>query len=150
MKIELKKSKREDAPFIYELVEKTMSDYIIALWGSWDREQLVMQTVGFAEDQNGCLIYVDAAKAGFLLVNRLDTHIELAQLFLLPKFQGAGVGTSLMKQLVADAQTDGKPIKLRGLSPNPAWKFYQELGFTVVKKTKERFFMAYHPDSLGK
>ena len=124
MKIELKKSKRENAAFIYKLVEKTMLGYIIALWGSWDREQLMMQSVGFAENENSYLIYVDATKAGLLLATHLDTHIQLEQLFLLPEFQGAGVGTYLMKQLMAEAQTSSKRIKLRVLSPNPAWKFY--------------------------
>lgn len=149
MNIFLQKSERENTAFIFDLIERTMSGYIIELWGSWDREQGMELSLGFAEDKNGHLIYVDGVKAGFWLAKRLDTYIELEQIFLLPAFHGRGVGTYLLNQLIAEAKTSSKPIKLRVLSTNPAWKFYQKLGFQLVNQTKARFFMEYHPNSRG-
>ena len=134
-----------DAEFIYRLVETTMRGYVEKLWGSFSEDYTRKHTEEAISSGSYSVIELDGDEIGALAVERHDTHIQLTQLYVLPAHQNRGIGTHLVRQLIAEAQDARKPLRLRVLSVNPARKLYERLGFRVVSQTPERFFMELSP-----
>ena len=59
--------------------------------------------------------------------------LKLRQLFILPEYQGRGIGSACMTRIANNANLEQKPVMLRVLKINTrATDFYQRLGFVVV------------------
>jgi ribosomal protein S18 acetylase RimI-like enzyme len=80
-----------------------------------------------------------------LVVHRLDTHIFLEYIAILPEFQNRGIGTELIREVLEEAAAKGFPVELKVLKINPAIRLYERLGFEVESRTETRFFMAAEP-----
>ena len=52
-----------------------------------------------------------------------------------PAHQGLGIGTAMVVQLIGRAAAMGRPVGLRVLKVNPAFRRYQRLGFAVIEET---------------
>jgi ribosomal protein S18 acetylase RimI-like enzyme len=70
-----------------------------------------------------------ATPAGALIVHRTPEEIRLVDLALLPAHRGAGLGTRLLRALLAEAQASSRPLRLQVLKDNPAARLYARLGF---------------------
>ncbi len=46
-----------------------------------------------------------------------------------------GIGTSLIKSLIQEAQINNKKLWLKVIKGNPAERLYKRLGFTVFEKS---------------
>ena len=57
---------------------------------------------------HAAIIVADGEDAGWMTVLRGE-HIELDSLYPKPSMQGCGLGTSLVKGLISEAETIGKP-----------------------------------------
>ena len=75
------------------------------------------------------VILRDQVPAGRLLVDRGEHDILLVDIALLPEHRNAGIGTTLIKALQAEAARAGKPLRLHVEFFNPARRLYERLGF---------------------
>jgi GNAT superfamily N-acetyltransferase len=126
-----------DASLFYYVIDKTMRSLIIATWGAWDEERVQREATEFAQSTNGQVIHIGDAAAGILVVVRESTQIWLRQLYLLPEYQGKGIGTRLAKDLLMEGTRAKVPIRLRVLALNPALAFYVKLGFDITETTPD-------------
>jgi GNAT superfamily N-acetyltransferase len=78
---------------------------------------------------------------GVMRVDRLPDHWFLAKLYLLPPFQGVGLGSHLLQILIAEARTVRLPLRLSVLACNPARRFYERHGFRLAKAVPPRLHM---------
>ncbi len=78
---------------------------------------------------------------GVFVVKRCPAHIQLEQIYLLPEYQRAGIGTALINSLLAEASQSKLPVRLHVMAVNPAKSFYKRFGFIVTEATSEFFFM---------
>jgi GNAT superfamily N-acetyltransferase len=92
-------------------------------------------------------LHVDGQLAGLLAAKEHADHVQLVKLFLLPSFQGRGIGTRLVRQVMAQAAAQGRPVRLRVLRVNPAQRLYLRLGFVITDETPERLYMQWRPDA---
>ncbi|RUS92785.1 hypothetical protein DSM107010_72900 [Chroococcidiopsis cubana SAG 39.79] len=84
------------------------------------------------------------AMHGFQPLLELKTFkVPLTKLYLLPDFQRRGIGTFLIRQLIAQAKALNAPLRLRVLAVNPARRLYEREGFSVQAQIEERIFMEY-------
>lgn len=74
-------------------------------------------------------------------VDRLPDHWFLSKLYLLPPFQGEGIGSRLLDRLIADAGTLRMPLRVTVLDVNPARRFYERHGFVVTRFAPPRHHM---------
>ena len=51
---------------------------------------------------------------------------------LLPRFRGRGIGSSLIGQVVREAESAGKPLRIHVEQFNPAMQLYDRLGFRPI------------------
>jgi ribosomal protein S18 acetylase RimI-like enzyme len=67
--------------------------------------------------------------AGRLYIARWDDEIRIVDIALLPPFRGRGLGTALLRDLIAEADAGGKPLSIHVEQNNPARTLYDRLGF---------------------
>lgn len=80
------------------------------------------------------VIECDAAPIGRLVVDRSEGEIRVVDVALLPERRNRGIGTSLLRALLAEAAANGQAVTLHVARDNPARSLYQRLGFATVSE----------------
>jgi GNAT superfamily N-acetyltransferase len=80
------------------------------------------------------VILVNDQPAGRIWVGEDQTQIRLLDIGLLEEFQNRGVGTFVLKQLIAEAIAAQKPLRhMVFMLNNNAHRFYERLGFVEIE-----------------
>jgi GNAT superfamily N-acetyltransferase len=87
------------------------------------------------------LIQRDGGDVGWLQSALEDDSLFLAQLFSDAPFQGQGIGSEVMKHLIAEATRAGRAMTLGVVKTNPAQRLYKRLGFRVTHDDDRKFYM---------
>jgi ribosomal protein S18 acetylase RimI-like enzyme len=91
------------------------------------------------------VIVVDDEPAGRLYVHRGARDIRIVDIALLPEYRGGGVGTSLLRDLIAEADAAGKSVTIHVERMNPALRLYERLGFTLAEDKGVYLFLERPP-----
>jgi ribosomal protein S18 acetylase RimI-like enzyme len=116
----------------------------VRTWG-WDED---WQAAHFCEnfDLSGKRIIQQAwTDIGCLAVHDEEDHIFLSYIALTPAFQGIGIGSRLIEEVLLQARSKEIPVTLKVLKSNPAKTLYERLGFTVTETTSTHYFMMVDP-----
>ena len=111
-------------------------------------QQFAAQSAHYDQNYDGLsadVILVDCASAGRLLVARWAEEIRIVDIALLPEFRGRGVGTGLLRELIAEAREGGKRLSIHVEVNNPAMRLYERLGFRAVGEVGVYLLMALDP-----
>jgi len=141
MKIELKSITKEDEAFLYEIYASTRNQEVDS-WG-WSAEQKGLflemqwraQQASYNQQFPGAshsIIAVGEQYVGRLLADELSDYHHLIDISILPSYQGKGIGTFLITQLLQKAREGNKPVILQVFHTNPARNLYERLGFQVA------------------
>lgn len=77
---------------------------------------------------------VDGKVIGYSCAHRLDDHNKIRSIYILPEFQGKGIGTRLMQAMFSWLDPN-KPTRLTVAIYSPqAISFYEKLGFVRGKR----------------
>jgi ribosomal protein S18 acetylase RimI-like enzyme len=79
------------------------------------------------------VVLVDGEPCGRLYVHRGASEIRIVDIALLPEHRGNGVGTALLGDLLAEADTTGRRVTIHVERLNPALRLYERLGFSVAE-----------------
>lgn len=128
----LRQATTADSEFAFQTKKAAFRQYVEMVWG-WDEVgQRQMHDRRFAE-QEFRVVQVSGTNVGILAVVREPDCVRVNQLFILPEYQGRGIGNACMMRVIADAKRDRLPIRLRVLKVNArATSFYRRLGFEVT------------------
>jgi GNAT superfamily N-acetyltransferase len=143
--LELRPGAESDFETVFAITMATMRAYVEATWGIWDEAEHRTRIRASFEPSTHRLVHVDGQLAGLLAVEEHLEHVQLVKVFLLPPFQGRGIGTRLVRQVMAQAAAQGRPVRLRVLRVNPAQRLYLRLGFVITDETLERLYMEWRP-----
>lgn len=127
-----------DLDFVAGVYDVTIRPYAEQTFGTWDPGTAARRF----DPATYRIVQVRGADTGCLQLLDEGTHLQLRVLYILPHFQRAGIGSSLLERLIAEAS---KPIRLRVLRVNPAKRLYERFGFRVIGEEPERFFMEWRP-----
>ena len=108
-----------------------MRGYVERLRG-WDDEAERAEMRRRLASGNYQLVLIDGGAAGMLAVTRQATSLHLKHIELLPAYQGRGTGTTIIRDLIAQARALRLPVMLHVLKVNPARRLYERLGFRIV------------------
>ncbi|MFN2121091.1 MAG: GNAT family N-acetyltransferase [Anaerolineales bacterium] len=130
----------KDMDFLYALHAATMMEYVDKTWG-WDDAQ---QEAAFRKNHDPAGIQIvtyDGADIGMLYTEEREAEVFVAHIEISPEYQGRGIGSSILEQIVAGAAQRRKPVSLRVLKVNPARRLYERLGFGVFEETPTHYSM---------
>jgi len=127
-----------------------MRDYAIQTWGEWNEG---WQTSRFLEHfcaKDTQILTVDGREVGVLRLERGSNEWFLGVIEILPQWQGRGIGTCVIRSVLAEAAGRRKPVALQVLKVNPARRLYERLGFRKVGETATHVKMrAWPPETEG-
>ena len=144
----------EDEPLLREIYRSTRLEEMAPL--GWDPQEvdafLKMQfeaqhkyyLEAFA-DASFELILLDQQPIGRLYLDRRNSELRIIDIALLPSHRNRGIGSALMKDILAEAQSVGKQIRIHVERNNPALRLYQRLGFEEKEDAGVYYLMEWNP-----
>lgn len=139
----LRPARSEDYDFLFDLNETTMREHAEQLW-DWDHSEAF-----FAkrfQPERWQVIQSEGQDIGVLIVNEEDDEIYVAEIEILPDWQGRGIGSSIIRLLMESASRAGKPLTLRVLHVNErARELYERLGFQLFKEIETYIYLRWSP-----
>lgn len=135
----LRPANESDMPFCFALHRRTLRDHVIATWGRWDDDdQWQRFMAGFVASRSR-ILSVGGADVGLLVVDKDTDPLRLLSIAILPEHQGQGLGTAVIRHVIAEA--GDRAVWLQVLKVNPAIALYRRLGFRTVEETDTHFRM---------
>jgi ribosomal protein S18 acetylase RimI-like enzyme len=74
---------------------------------------------------------VDGEPTGRLIVNHARDQILIVDIALLPEFRRSGIGSSLVRRLLEQADADLLPVRCHVLHDSTARRFWEQAGFAA-------------------
>ncbi len=139
--LHIRKACTSDSEFVFTVKKAAFQEYVEQVWG-WDESyQRELHDRRFTT-QDLRIIQFCGTDVGFLATSRTRATLKVNQLYILPEYQGRGIGTACMARVLDDASLRQKPVVLQVLKVNTRGvAFYQRLGFTIVGETTTHFLM---------
>ena len=143
-----------DREFLYRVYASTRTEELAVV--PWDeaekdtflRAQFDAQDQWYRENYTRAtyeVIVVDGEPAGRLYLHRGEREIRIVDIALLPEHRGNGVGGSLLRDLLAEADAAGRRVTIHVERFNPALRLYERLGFTVAEDKGVYLFLERPP-----
>lgn len=136
MSIRTRPATEADRPFLSWLEEACMREYAVELWGAWrprppDERML-----------DGCRIIVEGEESiGCMTTIAHPDYIWVDQLYISPRFQRKGIGSTALRMILSEAAAMGVSVRLSVIATNPAIDFYLSHGLRIHEETSERRIM---------
>jgi ribosomal protein S18 acetylase RimI-like enzyme len=121
-----------------------MREYVAQIWG-WDEDRQQSRFKRHFDASRCQIVVLDERNIGVLSVERREDEFFLANLQILPEFQGQGLGGAIIANLLSEAFVLNLPVRLQVLKVNPARRLYERLGFAVVGETESHYLMRVEP-----
>ncbi|MFY0666261.1 MAG: GNAT family N-acetyltransferase [Natronospirillum sp.] len=81
-------------------------------------------------------IEVDGVLAGFYVVKDNGDHLYLDHMYIRPELQGNGLGSLILKRIMAEAKERGLPLRLGALRGSRSNQFYKSHGFVQTHEAE--------------
>jgi ribosomal protein S18 acetylase RimI-like enzyme len=91
------------------------------------------------------IVRAAATDAGWIQVSPTASGLHLDQIHLGPQWCGLGIGSMLLRRLLARAHRTHVAVALDVLRGNRAIDLYRRFGFTVVGSDHEKYQMVWRP-----
>ena len=130
----LREATPEDEPFLLDVYASTRSEELEGLGWNEDQKRAFIKMQFMARERSyprvdNRIILWNGCPIGRMMVDRDDASILLRDIALLTEYRNAGIGRRLLTDLMKEATSAGKPIRLHVVSTSPAVRFYERLGF---------------------
>jgi ribosomal protein S18 acetylase RimI-like enzyme len=93
------------------------------------------------------IILSDEAALGRLYVYRSPTDIRILDITILPEHRAAGLGTSLIRVLQAEAEQSNKPLTVWVENFNRSQTLFKRLGFSIIQEEGHNNLLEYRPQT---
>ena len=133
----------EDDEFLLSVYESSREDELAQVpWAEGQKENFIrwqfeMQRREYDArfpDALYAMIFVGDQPAGRIWIGSDDEQIRLLDIALLKEFQNRGIGTILLRRLMAEAADAQKVLRHMVFTLNSdAHRFYERLGFVVIE-----------------
>jgi ribosomal protein S18 acetylase RimI-like enzyme len=155
MSLTLRSVQADDEDFLFALYCSARADEVVA-WG-WDdaqreaflrmqfrAQQQHYQTLATPAERR--IVCRDDRPIGWIATVQEPHALRLADIALLAAERNQGIGTALIRELLAEAARIGVPVQLQVLRHNRAVRLYQRLGFTAVDDNGVYLAMERRPE----
>jgi ribosomal protein S18 acetylase RimI-like enzyme len=141
---ELREVTDDDHDFLFDVMKASYFDHVVATWGSWDEEDQRRRFQRRFASGNDRIILVDGERVGVLAVEERPTELFLANIEIVPPWRGKGLGTAILRSLIARGRGRRLPVTLQVLKVNRrALALYEREGFKHVGETPTHYLMRW-------
>lgn len=121
--------------------------YVEKFYGNWnDADQIQRNTERFYKTRgftNFTKILFHENTAGFFSYDVREDRIAAVTLQMTEEARNLGMGSFILRHILALGKQIGKPVYLRVFKTNPAKRLYERFGFTVYDETESHFLMRH-------
>ncbi len=140
--LKVRKAQATDSEFVFAVKKAAFREYVEQIWG-WDEAYQRDLHNGRFASQDLRIIQFHGTDVGFLSTSATPDTLKVNQLYILPEYQGRGIGSACMTRIIFEQ----KPVTLQVLKINTrATAFYQRLGFTIMDENSTHFQMKRQPE----
>lgn len=135
----------EDADFARRVHHEAYRELIVRRYGPWNE---VTQDEFFKQSwEKGTheIIMSSGVPCGYYFVERKEGYFFLSEILILPEFQGKGIGTKVLEDLIEKSKTEDIPLRLQVFKENKAQDLYRRLGFRDLEPTGSHFQLEFNP-----
>jgi ribosomal protein S18 acetylase RimI-like enzyme len=150
--VALRPALEEDEAFLLEVYAGTRSDEM-AQSGLDDSQQQAFIKLQFVAQQQHyrtyypqgehSLILLNEKPAGRLYVARSPEEIRILDIALLAEHRNKGIGTRIIKDLMAESRKTGKPVRIYVENFNRALRLFERMGFLQVEEKGFHYLMQW-------
>jgi len=150
--VALRPALEEDEAFLLEVYAGTRSDEM-SQTGWDDAQQRAFLKLQFLAQQQHyrtyypqgehSLILLNEKPVGRLYVARSLEEIRILDIALLAEHRNKGIGTRVIKDLMAEAGKTGKPVRIYVESFNRALRLFERMGFLQVEEKGFHYLMQW-------
>ena len=135
-----------DAEFIYVTLREGIRHYVVETWGEWDEAwQRESFESGFDATTHQ-VVAQDGRDVAFLATREDASAIWLDRIYVAATHRSQGLGSALLRDLLARAAERDLPLRLRVLRVNRARALYARLGFAQTGESATHYEMEARPN----
>lgn len=127
----------KDYELIYDFKKVSYKKYVESIWGAWDdiKQHEFFEKYINAQKSRIKIIVIDGKKIGYVDDQMIDENTyEIVNICILPEYQGKGIGTNILKQMLEEHKQ--YKILIQCFIENPVSKLYERLGFKEYERSK--------------
>lgn len=128
--------------FIYQLKKDAYKKYVEECWGAWvedDQRKYFENFINQVKD-DAWIIQLNGIDIGFYNGMELeDGSYEIGNICIIPEYQGRGIGTQVLKDVMALHKN--QDLHIQYFKQNPVGKLYERLGFVPSGETEFHYQM---------
>jgi len=137
-RIKIRDCNENDYNFIHDLSKENMENYVIKLWGGWDKEKFISKI----KKENIKIIEYNNELIGFSDYEIRGNTAYIHNLQIKSNFQGKGIGHYILTIVEQNIKERGiKKISLKVFEDNPAKAFYEKHGYIALGSSDASFIM---------
>lgn len=141
--VSLRPVTEEDMPLLYQAYASTRAaEMAMVPWTDAQREAFLRMQFNaqllhygkFHPNSTHDIILSGAQPVGRIYVSREENDdIRILDVTILPEYRSRGIGTPLIRALMAEAEREGKSLSIHVESYNPSHRLFERLGFVVIE-----------------
>ncbi len=144
--ISLRKAHASDSEFVFTVKKAAYREYVEQVWGWDDDYQRERHNKEFAS-YDFRIVQFREIDVGFFIISSTSDTLKVNQIFILPEYQGRGIGSACMTRIIDNANLEQRVVVLQVLKVNTrGTALYQRLGFTIVGEDSIYFQMEKLPE----
>jgi ribosomal protein S18 acetylase RimI-like enzyme len=144
-----------DDVFLFELYASTREDAVVLCLNTEQKRaflqsQFALQTAHYQRYYKGAsfdIIEVNGQAAGRLYVHRGAKEWRVMDISLLPESRNRGIGATLLRSLLSDADLGGVPVTIHVEEYNRARRLYERLGFRMKEQQGIYLLLEWAPET---
>ena len=128
--------------FIYQTKKNAYKKYVEECWGPWNEEDQRRYYEDFINQvkDDTWIIQLDGVDIGFYNGLTLDDgNYEIGNICIIPEYQGKGIGTKVLKDIMK--LHENQDLHIQYFKQNPVGTLYKRLGFIPNGETKFHYQM---------
>lgn len=140
--VTLRLATEADAEFLCAVYASTRAEELaVTGWtdaqkAAFCRQQFDAQTAHYRAHYTGAeysIVECGGVPVGRLFLARWEKEIRIMDIALLSEHRGAGIGTTLLRELQAEASASSRTLTIHVEKFNPALRLYQRMGFYPIE-----------------
>lgn len=149
--VKIRKYEDCDAEFVYQAKRILYKKYVEECWGTWKEDEQEKRFQDFISKvkNDTWIIQLDSRDIGFYNgCNLEDGSYEIGNICILPEYQGKGIGTQVLKDILQEHKQ--QDVHIQCFKKNPVAKLYERLGFVLEGESEFHYKLIKRKDECRK